>query len=99
MSLVLTPDYYLSSPAGYVVQIVGFTDMALLARFIDKYPNLEYFSYQKMLNGQLFVVLTTTIYDSKELAREALKALPQAIIDKGIWIKALSTVQDEINGP
>ena len=95
--LALTPSYYLSTPTGYIVQIVGFTDMALLTRFTDKYPNLEYYSYQKKLNGQLFVVLTTKIFDSKEQAREALKALPQDIIEKGIWIKALSTVQDEIN--
>ena len=96
-TLGLTQDYYLNSPAGYVVQIVGFTDMSLLARFIDNYPNLEYFSYQKKLNGQLFVVLTTKIFESREQAREALQALPQDIIERGVWIKTLSTVKDEIN--
>jgi DamX protein len=93
----LTQDYYLNSPPGYVVQIVGFTDMTLLARFTDNYPNLEYFSYQKKLNGQLFVVLTTKIFENREQAREALQALPQDIIERGIWIKTLSTVKDEIN--
>jgi len=97
LPLALTPNYYLNSPTGFVVQIVGFTDMALLVRFNDKYPNLEYFSYQKKLNGQLFVVLTTKIFDTKEQAREALQALPQDIIERGVWVKALLTVQNEIN--
>ena len=95
--LVLTPSYYLNSPTGYVVQIVGFTDITLLARFIEQYPSIEYFSYQKKLNNQMFVVLTTKIFAEKEQAHEALQALPPAIIDRGVWIKALSIVQDEIN--
>jgi len=95
--LMLTPNYYLDLSIGYVVQIVGFTDMTLLDRFTKQYPSLEYFSYQKKLNGQLFVVLTTKVFDSKEQARTAIQALPQTIIERGVWIKALSTVQDEIN--
>ena len=95
--IVLNSSYYLNSKAGFVVQIVGFTDITLLARFTDKYPDLEYFSYQKKLNGKLFTVLTTKIFESIEQAREALKALPNTIIEKGVWVKNLSTVQDEIN--
>lgn len=97
LPLVLTPSYYVNLSTGYVVQIVGFTDMNLLASFIDKYQNIEYFSYQKKLNEQLFVVLTTKVFESQEDARLALQALPQAIIERGVWIKALSTVQAEIN--
>jgi len=96
-TLKLTPNYYLNSSTGYVVQIVGFTDITLLARFIDKYPSLEYFSYQKKLNEQMFVVLTTKVFDNKKHAQQALQDLPQAIIDRGVWIKALSIVQAEIN--
>jgi len=98
LPLVLTPRYYLNSPTGYVIQIVGFTDITLLARFTEQYPDLEYYSYQKKLNDQIFTVLTTRSFDSKEQAQAALQALPQTIIDRGVWIKALSTVQSEING-
>jgi DamX protein len=96
-ALALSSNYYLTMPTGFVVQIVGFTDMALLERFTNTYPDLEYYSYQKKLNSQIFVVLTTKIYESKEQAREALQALPQTIIDRGIWIKTLETVKAEIN--
>jgi DamX protein len=97
LPIKLTPNYYLNSSIGYVVQIVGFSDLTLLSRFIEKYPNLQYFSYQKMLNEHAFIVLTTKVYESKEQARLELKLLPQDIIDRGVWIKALSTVKTEIS--
>ncbi len=97
LPIKLTPSYYINSSTGYVVQIVGFTDMTLLARFIENNPSLEYFSYQKKLNNKVFVVLTTKVFDSQERARIALQDLPKPIIERGVWIKALSTVQVEIN--
>ncbi len=95
--LALTPNYYLNSSTGYVVQVVGFTDMTLLARFTEQYPNLEYFSYQRELNGQSFIILTTKIFDTKDQAIIALQSLPQTFIESGVWIKELSIVKDEIN--
>jgi len=92
----LTPEYYLNLSMGHVVQIVGFSDMLLLSRFIDQYPTIEYFSYQKILNNQTFVVLTTKVFDSREQAYLALQALPEDVKDRGVWIKTLSTIQAEI---
>ena len=94
--IVLTPKYYLNLTTGYAVQIVGFSDMTLLARFIDNYPDLEYFSYQKRFNGQLFVVLTTKVFESKAQARIALQELPADIIARGVWIKALAIIKTEV---
>ena len=96
-TIELTPNYYLNSSTGYVVQIVGFSNMTLLSRFIEQNPTLEYFSYQKKLNGQLFVVLTTKVFDSKEQSRQFYQALPTAIVDKGVWVKELSSIKAEIN--
>ena len=95
-TIELTPEYYLNSSIGHVVQIVGFSDMSLLSRFIEKYPTLEYFSYQKSLNDQLFVVLTTKVFDSREQASLAIEMLPQDIKARGVWIKKLSTIKAEI---
>ena len=97
LPIVLTPNYYLNASAGYVVQIVGFTDLTLLKRFMKTHPNLPYFSYQKKLLDQTFIVLTTKIFASQQQAREAIKALPQTIIDSGVWVKPVSTVKAEIN--
>ena len=96
LPITLTPDYYLNLSKGYVVQIVGFSDMVLLARFVDKYPNLSYFSYQKKLNNKSLVVLTTKVFDSKAQAQLELKLLPQDIIERGTWIKSLAIVKTEI---
>ena len=97
MPLALTPNYYLNSSAGYVVQIVGFTDLTLLKRFMKAHPSLQYFSYQKKLNDQTFIVLTTKIFENKAQANDAISTLPQAIIDRGVWIKDLALVKAEIN--
>ncbi|WP_159821718.1 SPOR domain-containing protein [Colwellia sp. 20A7] len=97
LPLALTPNYYLNSPAGYVVQIVGFTDLTLLKRFMKAHTSLQYFSYQKKLNGQTFIVLTTKIFENKVQASDAISTLPQAIIDRGVWIKDLALVKAEIN--
>ena len=70
--------------------------MTLLSRFIEQYPELEYFSYQRRLNNELFVVLTTKIFGSKEQARAEIQLLPQAIIERGVWVKALSIIKTEI---
>jgi DamX protein len=97
LPLALTPNYYLNAPKGYVVQIVGFTDLTLLKRFMKANANLQYFSYQKKLNDQTFIVLTTKIFENKAQANEAISALPKAIIDRGVWIKDLALVKAEIN--
>ena len=96
LPVTLMPNYYLASKSGYVVQIVGFSDMTLLARFINKYPSLVYFSYQKILNDKSFIILTTKVFDTKNQARAELKLLPADIIEKGVWIKSLELIKVEI---
>lgn len=97
LPLALTPHYYLNTPAGYVVQIVGFSNLTLLKRFMKTYPNLQYFSYQKKLDNKTFIVLTTKIFDNKEQANKAIATLPQDVIDRGVWVKSLALIQAEIN--
>lgn len=95
--LGLNQSYYLTAETGFVVQLVGFTDLSLLTRFILQYPELETYAYQKQLNNRIFFVLTTKVYKDKTQAQEAINTLPQAIIDRGVWVKSLSVVKDEIN--
>jgi len=97
LPLALTPNYYLNSSSGYVVQLVGFTDLTLLKRFMKTHTNLQYFSYQKKLNDQTFIVLTTKIFDNKAQASEAISTLPKTIVDRGVWVKDLALVKAEIN--
>lgn len=94
--LGLTPNYYLNASTGFAVQIVGFTDAQLFKRFIESYPNLEYYSYQKKLNDKKLIVVTSRIFEDREQAKQGLSSLPQEIIDRGVWVKDLAMIQDEI---
>ncbi|MBL4940754.1 MAG: hypothetical protein JKY81_03730 [Colwellia sp.] len=96
-AIQLTPDYYLNASTGYVIQITGFTDMSVLVGFINEYPSLEYFSYQRRLNEQLFTVLTSKVFADQIQAREALSALPQPLLKLGPWLKSISAIKREIN--
>jgi len=97
LPVILSEQYYLNAEEGYVVQITGFTNLSKLAIFIKKNKSLEYFSYQKNLNSQQFIVLTTKIYNDKAQAIEAMNALPETIKNLGSFLKSVSTIKREIN--
>ncbi len=96
LPLALTPNYYLSSTQGYVVQLAGFTDKQVLKQFILAHSGLSYFSYQRVLKDQRYIVLTSKVFPTKAQALAAINELPSAIIQKGPWVKRLSTIQQEI---
>ncbi len=97
LPITLTQQYYLNADKGYVVQITGFSDVSRLEAFITKNKDLEYFSYQKILNSQQFIVLTTKIYGDKAQAIVAMNALPAAIKSLGSFLKSVATIKHEIN--
>ena len=97
LPISLNNQYYLSSTQGYVVQIAGFSDKAVLTEFINKNENLDYYSYQKKLKDQLFIVLTSQVYIDKKEAVEVLNSLPPSIKILGSFIKSISTIKREIN--
>lgn len=97
LPVALNEQYYLNAEEGYVVQITGFTNLSRLATFIKENKDLEYFSYQKNLNAQQFIVLTTEIYSDKAQAIVAMNALPEAIKSLGSFLKSVSTIKREIN--
>jgi len=97
LPVILTEQYYLNAEEGYVVQITGFTNLSRLATFIKKNKDLEYFSYQKNLNSQQFIVLTTKIYSDKAQAIVAMNGLPEAIKSLGSFLKSVATIKREIN--
>ena len=82
---------------GYIYQIAGFTDKTLWQRFIEKYSTENLFSYQRLLNGQKFIVVTSKVYPSKESALIAMQLLPASLSERKPWVKAISSVINEIN--
>ncbi len=97
LAVTLTEQYYLNSDNGYVVQITGFSDLSRLEEFIKQNKDLEYFSYQKNLNSQKFIVLTSKIFSDKAEAKAAMNELPQVIRNLGSFLKSVSIIKGEIN--
>jgi len=95
--MILDTQYYLDAEQGYVAQIAGFSDLAKLQSFIAEHPELRYFSYERQLNGQVFMVLTTKIFSEKSQARSELNALPATVRSLGSFIKTVSIIKREIN--
>lgn len=96
-SFVSMNTYYFSADSGYVIQLASFQQLSFLSRFVEKYPDVEYFSYKKTLNEQTLMVLTTAIFDNKEQANDAIKTLPPTLVEGGVWVKPLALIQSEIN--
>ena len=93
----LNEQYYLNSESGYVVQITGFSDLSRLKAFVKSNKDLEYYSYQRILNNQKFFVLTSKVFNDKVQAREAINQLPEAVKSLGSFLKSVSTIKREIN--
>jgi DamX protein len=97
----ITNDYYQTKAKeyenGYVVQISGFTDETLLKRFLSQYPEENFYSYQKQLNGKNFTVITSKVFQNKAQAKATIQLLPIQLIERKPWVKSISSVINEIN--
>ncbi len=97
---VLDTDYYFEMMEefdGVVVQIAGFSDSQHWQDFLSLYPEQEFYSYQKVFSDNIFTVITSKVYPNRLAAKEAMKTLPEAIIQRDLWLKPISTVIAEIN--
>lgn len=92
----ISSDYFLSAKAGYVIQISGFSYQSVFSDFIRDYPGLKYAGYNRLLNGQKFLVITSVIYPNKALAGSAIADLPEAIVQRGPWVKSVAAIKNEI---
>lgn len=96
----LDATYYSSmseEPEGVVIQIAGFSDRQHWQEFLSLYPEQAFYSYQKSLNGELFTVITSKVFPDRLTAKTAMQNLPEAITERELWLKPISTVIAEIN--
>ncbi|PKG83149.1 hypothetical protein CXF85_11470 [Colwellia sp. 75C3] len=97
----ITNSYYQTKAEeyenGYVVQIAGFSDENLLKRFLALYPEKNFHSYQRQLNGKSFTVITSKVFKNKTEAKATIQSLPIQLIERKPWVKSISSVINEIN--
>jgi len=101
---VLTPsdsEYYLTEAIaheqGYVIQIAGFSDTALWSRLIEQFSTANLYSYQRLLDGKSFMVVTSKVFHNKAEAKAAIALLPIQLTERNPWLKSISSVISEIN--
>lgn len=89
--------YYLNSVDGFVIQIAVFRDLDLPAEFLASLQGIEFQIYQRLLNNVPVYVITSSVFDDKLTAKEALSTLSPEIIARQPWIKSLKVINSEIN--
>lgn len=97
LPVALNNQYYVDKEDGFVIQIAGFTDLNKLTKFTENLEGFKFYSYEKSLNSQKFIVITSEVFPNKELAKAALVKLPKTTVQFGSFIKSVSTIKREIN--
>jgi DamX protein len=90
------PEYYLQFNQGFVVQIAVFSQPSAFQTFIIEHPSNQFYSYLKQLNNTPVLLVTSKVYATRAEAAQAITYLPEKIIEKQPWIKAISSVNSEI---
>ena len=88
---------YQGQEQGFVIQIAGFTQPSVLAEFLADYQEQIFFQYKRLVNNKEMTILTSQYYQNRQQAEQAITLLPKALLERSPWIKAISTINDEIN--
>jgi DamX protein len=90
-------EYYLAHDTGFVVQIAAFSDIARRDEFIRNLVDIEYHVYQRLLNGVVVFVITSSIYVDRISVEQRLSTMPESIRLRQPWIKSIEVINSEIN--
>lgn len=92
----ISADYFLSFKVGYAVQISGFSQRSIFNEFINDFRELDYYGYNRMLNDEELLVITSQVYPSRVSADKALSLLPTELQARGAWVKSVAAINNEI---
>jgi DamX protein len=82
---------------GYVVQISVFSDDILLQQFLKKHTKEGFYSYKRLLKGNMLTVITSKVFQNKAAAKAAIELLPSQLIERKPWVKSILSVINEMN--
>jgi DamX protein len=91
-----TISYYEKFNTGYVVQIIGCVTRDAHDKFMVEYQTLDLAGYSRLLNDAEFMVVTSHVYPLKSDAIAAISMLPSELQEKGLWIKSIEAIKNEI---
>ncbi|MBR9789040.1 MAG: AAA family ATPase [Vibrionaceae bacterium] len=85
------------SPRAYTIQLAAMTSMEDVQVFLDKYQlNNKVRIYPTVRNETEWFIITYRDYQTIQLARDAVEALPDSLKSLSPWAKSLGQVQREI---
>ncbi|MGF1752635.1 SPOR domain-containing protein [Vibrio makurazakiensis] len=86
------------SPRGYTLQLGALNSLEDVQSFIEKYQiENEARIYPTIRNGSEWFIVTYRNYPTIQVARDAVKDLPEALRGLGPWAKSLNQVHREID--
>ncbi|MGI9898215.1 SPOR domain-containing protein [Vibrio natriegens] len=86
------------SPRAYTIQLAAMTSMEDVQIFLDEYQlNNKVRIYPTVRNEVEWFIITYRDYQTIQLARDAVKALPDSLKSLSPWAKSLGQVQREID--
>lgn len=86
------------SPRAYTIQLAAMTSMEDVQIFLDEYQlNNKVRIYPTVRNEVEWFIITYRDYQSIQLARDAVEALPDSLKSLSPWAKSLGQVQREID--
>jgi len=89
--------YYQSFKAGFVIQLAGFTELAVNQKDLPKFESMRTKSYYRLYNEQNMLMITSEVYQTHLAAEQAIALLPSTIKAQQPWIKSVEAINNEIN--
>ena len=85
------------APSTWTLQVMGAREPSTLVKFISQNKlNAESAWYQTELSGKPWYVLVHRFYTDKDIARESIQHLPEALKNTKPWVKNLGSIQKSL---
>ena len=87
----------MSQQTGFVIQFAGFREEKGYQDFITQNQTIEHMAYYRMLADNPFITVTSIVYPTRIEAQQQMDKFAQQMPDRGLWVKSLNVIKDEIN--
>lgn len=85
------------SPSSYTIQLVGLQDERGIAKFIRQHSVSGHIAYYRtQRNGKPWFPVLYGAYSTRGRAVDARDKLPKSLVESGVWLRTLGSVQKDI---
>jgi len=85
------------SSSSYTIQLVGLQDEKGIAKFIRRHSVSDHIAYYRtQRNGKPWFPVLYGVYSTKSRAVDARDKLPKSLVNSGVWLRTLGSVQKDM---